>query len=220
MPIEGITLDADAEALVVTAAEPLRVVSSAVLGGGFGVARTIVNVHVPKGFHCADTAAVLRAFAERRQLTPPVVGMLTGAATEKMEVATTTAAGLSAVAVVTLGLSNATAAGRSPIAAWQPSTINTILIVDADPEPAALVNLIITVTEAKALALGDASIKASDGTPASGTSTDAVTVAATGRGVRCRYGGPVSELGWAAACATRWAVGNGVRRWLRERERG
>jgi iron complex transport system ATP-binding protein len=217
MAIAGIKLDADAEAVVVAAAEPLRVVSSAVLGGGIGVARTIVNVHVAKGFHCADTDAVLRAVAERRQLAAPVVGMLTGAATEKMEVATTTAAGLTAVAVVTVGLSNATAAGRSPVAVWQPSTINTILIVDADPEPAALVNLIITVTEAKALALAEAGIKAADGTPASGTSTDAVTVAATGRGPRCRFGGPVSELGWVAAGAARWAVGNGVRRWIRER---
>lgn len=217
MPIEGIKLDADAEAVVVIADEPLRVVSSAVLGGGLGVARSIVNVHVPKGFHCADTDAVLHAFAERRQLVPPVVGMLTGAATEKMEVATTAAARLTAVAIVTVGLSNATAAGRSPVAAWRPSTINTILIVDADPEPAALVNLVITVTEAKALALADAGVKAADGTPASGTSTDAVTVAATGRGPRRRFGGPVSELGWVAAGATRWAVGNGVRRWMRER---
>jgi iron complex transport system ATP-binding protein len=80
-----------------------------------------------------------------------------------------------------------------------------------------LVNLIITVTEAKALALGDAGVKAADGTTASGTSTDAVVVAATGRGARCRFGGPVSELGWAAACATRWAVGHGVRRFIRER---
>jgi adenosylcobinamide hydrolase len=216
-PIDGIALEADAEAVVVTAAAPLRVVASAVLGGGFGLVRSIVNVHVPKGFRCADTESVLRAFVERRRLAGPVAGMLTGAATEEMDVTTAEAAGLRATAIVTLGLSNAAAAGRSPIAAWQPSTINTILLVDADPEPAALVNLVITVTEAKTLALAEAGVRAPDGAPASGTSTDAVVVAATGRGARCRFGGPVSDLGWVAASATRTSVTSGIRRWIRER---
>ncbi|MGH7392680.1 MAG: adenosylcobinamide amidohydrolase, partial [Candidatus Rokuibacteriota bacterium] len=98
-----------------------------------------------------------------------------------------------------------------------PSTFNTILVVDAAPEPAALVTLVMTVTEVKALTLAAAGVRVVDGGPASGTSTDAVVVAATGRGRRCRFGGPASELGSLAARAVGTALGSGVRRWLEER---
>ena len=102
------------------------------------------------------------------------------------------------------------------VAAWRPSTINTIVVVDADPEPGALVNLAITVTEAKALALAEAGVRAPDGGIVTGTSTDAVVIAATGRGPRCRFGGPVSEVGWLAARAAKSALDAGVARWVRE----
>ncbi|MBI1848301.1 MAG: adenosylcobinamide amidohydrolase [Candidatus Rokubacteria bacterium] len=212
--IDGVAIDVDAEAVVVTARHPLHVVSSAVVGGGLAEARALINVHVPKGFHAEDATDVLGGFARRRGVPTPWVGLLTAAATEHAERADVAAAGLRACAIVTVGLSNRSAAGRSAAAAWCPSTINTILIVDAAPEPAALVNLVITATEVKALALAGAGVRTDDGEPASGTSTDAVVVAATGRGPRCRFGGPVSELGACAAAAVREAMERGVRRWL------
>ncbi|HAM60030.1 MAG TPA: hypothetical protein DCQ64_33340 [Candidatus Rokubacteria bacterium] len=94
-----------------------------------------------------------------------------------------------------------------------PSTINTIVVVEADPEPAALVNAVITATEVKALALMEASIGDGDGGPATGTSTDAVVIAATGRGPRARFGGPASGLGWVIGRAVREALANGIRGW-------
>jgi iron complex transport system ATP-binding protein len=93
-----------------------------------------------------------------------------------------------------------------------------IVVVDADPEPAALVNAAMTATEVKGLALRDAGILTADGAPASGTSTDAVAVAATGRGRRVQYGGPASPLGWAVARAVRGALDRGIREW-QERDR-
>jgi adenosylcobinamide amidohydrolase len=71
-----------------------------------------------------------------------------------------------------------------------------------------------TVTEVKTAALLDAGVKATDGHAATGTGTDAVVIAATARGPRCRFGGPISELGWVVARAAREALGTGVRRWL------
>ena len=44
--IEGVEHEVSAEAVVVRAREPLAVVSSAVVGGGLGRARAIVNLHV------------------------------------------------------------------------------------------------------------------------------------------------------------------------------
>jgi adenosylcobinamide amidohydrolase len=51
---------------------------------------------------------------------------------------------------------------------------------------------------------------------ASGTSTDAVVVAATGRGPRRRFGGPISDLGWVTARAAHDALDAGIRRWIEE----
>jgi adenosylcobinamide hydrolase len=210
--ITGIVVDVDREAVVVRAREPLGVLSSAVVGGG--VARSIVNLHVPKTFRCEDSARVLDDFARRRRLAAPVVGLLTAAWTEKAEVAEGAADGLTVLTVVTVGLSNLVGAGRSEAAVWSPSTINSIVVVDGAPGPAALVNLVITATEVKALALAGPPSRARR--PASGTSTDAVVVAATGRGPACPFGGPASVLGAAVARTLRVALGAGVNRWLVE----
>lgn len=214
--IDGIQIEVDPEAVVIRAQSPLRVISSAVVGGGFGLARAIVNLHVPKNFPCDDPDGELAAFAQRRGIPSPYVGLMTSAWTEKAEVTIETANGVTALAVVTVGLGNPVEAGRSEVAVSRPSTINTIVVVDAAPEPAALVNAVTTAVEAKVMAVAAAGIRCSDGQPASGTSTDAVVVAATGRGPRHRFGGPISELGWVVARAVRSALDNGIRLWIEE----
>ncbi len=214
--IDGVEVTVDREAVVVTAAEPLAVVSSAVVGGGLTSARAVVNLHVPKSLRLEETEARLAAFAERRRVPAPWVGLLTSAWTEKARLAEAAADGIRALAVVTVGLSNRVAAGLDRAVAWSPATINTIVVVDAVAEPAALVNAVITATEVKTLALTAAGVRCDDGRLASGTSTDAVVVAATGRGPRCRFGGPVSQLGAVVARAVREALGQAVDRWLEE----
>jgi iron complex transport system ATP-binding protein len=131
--IDGIQVTVGAEAVCVTADRELVVVSSAFAGGGFAAARTIVNLHVPKNFPCADADATVGAFARRRGLPAPWVGMLTSAWTEKAETAVESAAGIRALVVSTVGLSNASAAGLTGRAAPAPGTINTVVVVDADP---------------------------------------------------------------------------------------
>jgi adenosylcobinamide hydrolase len=212
--IEGVDVEIGREAVVVTAAAPLVALSSAIVGGGLGPARSIVNLHVGK--HCAwsDAAARVANYAGARRLPAPRIGLLTAAWTERAEVAAADGHGVRALVVATVGLSNPVAAGWSPAAAIVASTINTIVVVDADVEAAALVNLALTVTEAKALVLAEAGITCADGRVASGTSTDAVVVAATGRGTPVRFGGPVSGAGWVVARATRGALAEGVRRWV------
>src|SRR6266852_699197 len=65
---------------------------------------------------------------------------------------------------------------------------------------------VITATEVKGLALREAGLLAAGGRAASGTSTDAVVIAATGRGAAARFGGPASEMGWVVARAVRVAL--------------
>ena len=216
--IAGVSVEVGSEAVVVTSGEPLRVLSSAVHHGGFAEARAIVNLHVGKNDPCTDPAGMIGAFARRAGVPAPWVGLLTGAHTERAVQAEEASGGFHALAVVTVGLSNPVAAGRSPVATWAASTINTIVVVDAAPEPAALVNAVITVTEVKGLALREAGLLAAGGRAASGTSTDAVVIAATGRGAAARFGGPASEMGWVVARAVRVALDRAIADW-QERHR-
>lgn len=215
--IQGVEVFIDIEGVAAKASTPLATASSALVGGGLAVVDAILNVHVPKGFACADSTAALAAFARRHAVAGPYVGMLTAAWTEKAETATARRGALSALAITTVGLGNAITAGVSPPAAdVSASTINTIVIVDGGGDPAALVNALMTVTEVKTLALIEAGVKGADGHPATGTSTDAVVVAVTHRGAQQRFGGPISDLGWVVAQAAGTALRRGVARWMAE----
>src|SRR2546427_445154 len=95
--IDGVEVTVDREAVVVTAAEPLAVVSSAVIGGGFTPARAVVNLHVPKSLRLEETGAQLAAFADRRRGPGPWGGPPTPAGAEKGRVAEAGAAAVRAV---------------------------------------------------------------------------------------------------------------------------
>ena len=212
--IDGISVWIGPEAVVIESAQPLCALSSAVWGGGLASARAIVNLHVAQHDQCADPPALLAAFARAKGVPQPYVGLLTGAWTQHATVGEEGAAGIRALAVTTVGLSNRIAAGYEPVRHWEPGTINTVVLVDTDPEPAALVNAVITVTEVKTLLLHEWGIRDVAGKMVTGTSTDAVVIAATGRGSRERFGRPASELGWSIARATRAALEAGIRGWL------
>ena len=81
-----------------------------------------------------------------------------------------------------------------------------VLLVDGSLTPAAMVNTVITATEAKTMTLGAWGVKTPDGDTASGTSTDTVVVACTGRGKELCYAGPATPVGWLAARAVRAAM--------------
>ena len=215
--IEGVEIDIGPEAVIVTSATPLTVLSSAIAGGGLGRARVIMNLHVEKNRPWEDAEVGLAAFAARRRLPAPWVGLLTAAATDRARVAIERVGDLAALVVASVGLSNRVAAGWSAPAATGPGTINTIAVVDALVEPAALVNLAVTLTEVKALVLAEAGVQCGE-RAASGTSTDAVVVASTGRGPVVRFGGPISEAGWVVARSARMALAEGVGRWQEEHQ--
>src|SRR5206468_4254756 len=133
--IDGVEVTVDREAVVVTASTPLAVVSSAVVGGGFTSARAVVNLHVPKSLRLEETEAHLAAFADRRRVPVPWVGLLTSAWTEKARVAEAEADGIRALAVVTVGLSNRLPAAPPRPAPRPPPPIHTLPAVHAPPHP-------------------------------------------------------------------------------------
>lgn len=186
---------------------PLRAISSAPLGGGIGVRRWVVNATVPMSYRRDDPDAHLAGLAAGLGLTGPGVGLLTGV--DVAEVVARTDGGVQVWATVGLGAPIWAAADPSPTeAAADPSPadagrVDTVNIVAALPVPltdAALVNAVLTVTEAKSQALWEL------GLAATGTATDAVVVLCPPDGPPAPYGGPRSRWGAPLARAVRAAV--------------
>jgi iron complex transport system ATP-binding protein len=204
--IPGIEVIIDAGAVQVKSDRPLRVLSSAVVGGGLCAARHIVNMHVADDYDGARPDDDLRVFAASRGVSDPFVGLMTATWTEFARAAVRSSNGLTVAAVVSIGLANPECAGLTAPMSPRAGTINTILLIDGALTPAAMVNAVITATEAKTMTLIKWAVRTRDGLPASGTTTDSVVVACTGRGTALEYAGPATAAGWLIAGAVRDAM--------------
>ena len=199
MKFPGLTLQNDGAALILRSENPLTILSSAVVGGGFTQARVIINRHVSKNYHNLDPVADMRVFAAERGIAEPFVGLMTAVYLQNTHVLTRQPEGISLGLVLTAGYSNSIAAGLTPPAQLIPGTINIILLIDARLSPAAMVNAVITATEAKTATLQQWGLRTPQGHIATGTSTDAVVVACTNRGPELPYAGPITPIGAAMA---------------------
>ncbi len=213
-PLPGVSVTIGRRAVRVSSERPLLVLTSAVVGGGFGSALEILNVHVDDQYDGAHPEEDLAAVAAELDVADPFVGLMTAAYTEFARCAVESLRDLTVAAVVSVGLSNTSSAGVTPpiggpadrAAAPEPGTINVILLIDGTLTPAAMVNAVITATEAKTMTLTEWDVKTPEGEAASGTSTDTVVVACTGRGDELSYAGPATPVGWLAARAVRAAM--------------
>ena len=204
--IDGVSVSIDAQAVHIHSLRPLRTLSSAVVGGGNGTARDILNVHVRNDYDGDRPADDLAAFAAARGVSGDFIGLMTAAETQYACAETAEADGLRVTAVVSMGLSNVAAAGVTPPAPPLPGTINAVVLVDGALTPSAMVNAVITVTEAKALALAGWDVRTPEGDLAAGTSTDTVVVACTGSEPGLEYAGSATTVGWLMARAVRAAM--------------
>ncbi|WP_244163303.1 adenosylcobinamide amidohydrolase [Paenibacillus pectinilyticus] len=203
--------------LQISSETPLRTLNSSPWGGGFGSHRVLMNRQVDKTYNETDPAVEMAAFIAREGLNPQeTAGMLTAAwvkdvgyhelswppedadadeqhvMTEAIEVLDQ----LRVAAWVTVGLGNKARAGASlPASSLYPGTINIIVVIEGDLTDAAMVNAVITATEAKVAALQALNITV-HGQTATGTTTDAVLIAATGSGKTYRYAGTATTLGY------------------------
>jgi adenosylcobinamide amidohydrolase len=186
--------------LVVRFPGPLRVVSSAPLGGGLGLRRWVLNAQVPGTYGRRDPDVHLGRMAAGLGLAGPGVGMLTAADVRSdarqchdcgVEVLATVGLGHPIRAAVPEGVDHAV-----PVA----GTINVVAWVPARLSDAALVNAVATATEAKAQALADL------GLDATGTATDAICIACPPSGPPEPFGGPRSPWGGRLARAVHAAV--------------
>jgi len=206
IPIEGISVSETSEVIHIQSASPLTTLSSAIVGSGFQHVRHILNTHVDKNYAASNPKADLRVLARRQNIREPFIGLLTAVHLRKVRAAFFESDGLSVGSLITAGVSNATCAGVTPPFSYQPGTINIILLLDVHLTRGAMLNAFITVTEAKCIVLQSRNIRTPGGDPATGTSTDTITVAATGRGSLNSYAGTATPVGWLIARAVRRAL--------------
>jgi adenosylcobinamide amidohydrolase len=187
-------------------------VSSAIVGGGLGPRAWWLDAQVDKEYFHPDPVAHARKIAAGLGLSPDAgVAMLTAA-----DVSSWTAAddeGVTVAATVGLGLPVLAAVPPEVAAreADEPAgTVNVLVVVPAALSDAALVNAVVTATEAKAQALAEAGLRAT------GTSSDAVCVACPepGEGEPEPYGGPRSLWGARIARGVHAAVAKGTADWF------
>jgi len=188
---------------------PLLALSSAPHGGGWGERHWILAAQVAGGYHRTDPADHLAGLARDLGLDGPGVGMLT--AVDVRRVAVSREDGVAAAA--TVGLTHpswaaaadpgtAAATGAAGIA----GTVNIVAMLGRRLSGAALVNAVMTVTEAKSQALWEA------GVTGTGTPSDAVAVLCPPSGPAEAFGGPRSRYGSRLARAVHRAVLDGSRR--------
>lgn len=180
---------------------PRLTISSAPYGGGVGERGWVLNATVPSGYDRRDPDRHIAEIAAELKLTGPGTGLLT--AVDVRKVVSVTERGVTAE--VTTGVGVPTWAAAPDEAGERIGTINVVCRLPVRLGPAALVNAVATVTEAKSQALFEAGV---DGT---GTATDAVVLLCPTVGPAEPYGGPRSRIGAALARAVHEAVSSGLR---------
>ena len=182
--------------------EPVRAAATATVGGGIGERSWIINAQVPLAYDRVDLDAHVAELAAEAGCTGPGVGLLTAAGMEPRGLAADGGVTVSA----TVGVTRPTWAAAED-GTWStpgPGTINIVVQVPVLLGDGALLNAIVTATEAKTQALLER------GVPGTGTASDAVCVTCPTTGAADPFGGPRSTWGARVARATHAAVLEGL----------
>jgi adenosylcobinamide hydrolase len=205
-------------ALVVSFAAPARVLSWAVLNGGFCAADHVINRHVSDSdqWFCAEPERWLEESACRLGLQGTVVALATAVEMKKLVEVSFSAGGNGVTCFATVGCSNALSVGDPAsvvIEQTAPSplhTINMIIVIQPGISDEALVEAIQVATEGRVRALYEAGIQSSlSNLAATGTGTDCIAVVSLGNG-RERYCGKHTRLGELIGRAAYTAVEKGI----------
>jgi adenosylcobinamide hydrolase len=185
---------------------PFRCVSSGALGGGVGDRSWVFNAEVSLDYQRDDAGGHLTEIADELGLpSGEGTGLMTAA--RVLQLVTTTDGDVGCAATVGVSTPTWAAAPDGTWSRWAPGTINLVCAVPARLSDAALVNAVVTATEAKTQALLDLAI------PGTGTASDAVVICCPPGGTE-PYGGPRSRWGARLARAVHAAVAEGTRQFL------
>ena len=185
-------------------APPTLAISSAPVGGGIGIRSWVVNAQVPRDYARTDLSAHVGDIATANGCAGDGVGMLTAASVDG--VSSASEAGVEVWATVGVRLVTWAADADDRAFEWTPGTINVVATLPVRCTEAALVNAVMTATEAKTQALFDRHV------PGTGTASDAVCIVCPASGAAEPFAGPRSPLGAALARVVHAAVAGGIAR--------
>ena len=218
IPINGISCYlVDDRTFLITSVHWLKVLSSAALGGERRRVRYIINHTVKKSYNCDNPDQDLARLAAEIGLDEGVMGLMTAVDVRHTVVRSGIRKALPVAVLCTAGTGNACAAGIPVFPgknATAPGTINIVVLIDGNLTGAAMVNAVITATEAKTRAIFQAGIRLPDGSMATGTNTDAIVIACTGRGKPLPYAGAATKLGYLVGHTVYRAVTQGIKDYL------
>jgi adenosylcobinamide hydrolase len=178
------------------------VISSAAVGGGLGNAEWVVNAQVARDYTRTDLEKHGAEIAAELDLEGAGVVLFT--AVDVRDLSEADADGVYVGATVGVIQPTWAADEVAPQSASPPGTINIVAHLPVAVTEAALVNAVITVTEAKTQALSEAGVRGT------GTASDAVCIIAPSGPAVESFAGPRSALGSVLARQTHRAVRNGL----------
>lgn len=199
--------DVELDVMVWRLVDPMIVASTASCGGGVGARDWIVNAQVAHDFERRDLDQYVAGVATGLGLRGSGVGMLTAARVRRHQRVLDDGVEVDA----TVGLSHpawAAANDEADDGAGTTGTINVVVRVPVHLEEGALLNALVTATEAKSQALYDA------GVAGTGTPSDAVCICCRLEGSPERFAGPRSRWGARLARGVYGAVLAGAREWV------
>jgi adenosylcobinamide hydrolase len=176
--------------------------STAMVGGGLQQCGWVLNAQVPLAYDRIDVHAHVAEIAAELGCDGPGVGLLTAAHLSPRGLVDDDGLVVSA----TVGVSKPTWAAdvEGAISPWAPGTINIVVETPVRLTDAALLNAIVTATEAKSQALFERGI------PGTGTASDAVCVVCPTDGPAEPFAGPRSPWGSRIGRAVHAAVLEGL----------
>lgn len=201
--------------LAVFSSDNLSVMSSAIHNGGCKRTKIIINTQVfddygDRRLH-DDPVLFIKNSARKLGSFDDFVGMVTYASVNDFSLVSKRDGELAVSVIATAGCTHAESAGEEIKVQEIIGTINLIVIIDGNPTESCLASTIITATEAKTAALNDLDVRSRySGNIATGTITDALVTAKTGRGPSIAYSGPATKLGKLIGFCTRKAVNETV----------
>jgi adenosylcobinamide amidohydrolase len=209
---------ADQDALIVSFPTPVRILSWAVLNGGYCHANHVLNHHISGSdrWFCTNPERWLELATVRLGLQGKVVAMATAVKMTNLVQVSLSSGNTEVTCFATVGCGNALAIGdpatvpTSDSTSMQLHTINLILTVQPGLGDEAMVEAIQIATEGRVRALYEAGIRSSiSHLAATGTGTDCIAIVSLDSG-DAPYCGKHTQLGELIGRAAYNAVQNGL----------
>ena len=175
---------------------PLRALTSSVLNRSYARYTAIMNHQIPLDYDHAAPEKLFLDAAKSLGLAGRTLGLMTAADVNNVGVVSEKHRELTVSAVVTAGVLNSASAGDKAPEEVIAHTINIILLIDGNLTQHCMVNAVMTATEAKSAALTDLDVRSPlSFALATGTTSDMIAVACTGRGRPIMVAGTATKLG-------------------------